>query len=153
MSSRRDFNSMPDFGQLRATAGWEFTLQNYIESRGTMELAVAFADLFWPEFELREGCILRTAGLSDDVFQQWWASTVGDRQRVERVLNLVHVAELVPSDPRASPEMLGFLAGTIAEMWSARLQQLYPDREFVVRAEYDDPAGPTVLCYQREARR
>lgn len=144
---------MSDFGQLRATADFDFTLQNYIESRGTMELAVAFADLFWPEFESREGCILRSAGLSDDVFQQWWASTVGDRQHVERALNLLHVAELVPSDPSASPEMLAFLARTIAEMWSARLQLLFPDREFVVRAEIDDPAGPTVLCYQREAGR
>jgi hypothetical protein len=149
MSSSRDFQNMPDFGRLRAAAEWDYTLQNYIESRGTMELAVAFADFYWPDFELREGCVLRSTGLSDDVFQQWWKSAGGDRERIERTLNLLHVAELVPSDPIASPEMLRFLAETIAEMWSARLQLLFPERAFVVRAEFDDPAGPTVLCFQR----
>jgi hypothetical protein len=153
MRDKRDFSRMPDFAQLRASAEWDFTLQNYIESRGTMELAVAFADLFWPEFEIRDGCILRTAGLSDATFRQWWVSTDGDQQRVERALNLLHVGELVPSDPSASPEMLRFLAETLADMWLARLRQLFPDREFVVRAELDEPAGPTVLCYQREVRR
>lgn len=151
MTRSREFDGMQDFHRLKAQSQWNFSLLTYIESRGSIELAVAFADLFWPEFEIREGYLLRSTGLRDEDLLRWISSTNGDRERVERALNLLHVSDIVPGDAGASDEMLRFLATTIAEMWRARLQQLYPERTVVVRAELADAAGPTVICFQAQA--
>jgi hypothetical protein len=147
-----DENLLPDFSAMRARASWPYTLQNYIETRGTFELAVAFAELFWPTFVEREGCILRADVFSEERFQQWWAESSGDRRVVECAMNLLHVEDLIPSDttPLAA-EVYGHLAEAIAQMWRARVQLVFPHRRVVVQCSTKQ-GGPTIQLFQDGGR-
>jgi hypothetical protein len=128
-----DINLLPDYSRLRAEVDWNYSLQNYIETRGSLELAVAFSRLFWPEFLLRNGCVVRADGFTDENFERWWAETNGDRRAIECALNVLHVADLVPSDTtELDSRVLDYLGSAIAEMWLARLSKLFPERRFTV---------------------
>jgi hypothetical protein len=139
---------------MRAEASWRYSLQNYIESRGSFELAVAFGNLFWPDFLEHKGCILRADVFDEENFERWWREKNGDTKAIECALNLVHVEELVPSDTTQLDEgVYKYLCQTLAETWLARVTSLYPDRQFVVSCTGCDDAepegGPTVYLYQK----
>ena len=153
-NAQLDLSLLPDFSAMRAQAPWNYTLQNYIESKGSFELAVVFARLFWPEFVERSGCILRADVFNEETFERWWQEKPGDIAAIECVLNLLHVEELIPSDNTPLDRCVYVhLAQTLVEMWSARVKMLYPDREFVVRCDECDETGttegPTVYLYQK----
>lgn len=147
-----DSSLLPDYNRLRAEAGWDFTLRNYIESCGSVELAVAFAKLFWPDFVEHHECVIRSDGFSADNFAVWSKRLSGDCAAIERVLNQLHVSELVPSDTtELDVSVIRYLAETITAMWTARVKSLFPERRFVVRLEHaddDSASGPTVILYQ-----
>jgi hypothetical protein len=144
---------LPDYSRLRSQADWDYSLRNYIESRGSVELAVAFAKLFWPDFVERRGCVILSDGFTEDNFAAWWDRLGGDCVAIERVLNHLHVGDLVPSDTTAlDAAVFQFLGATIVEAWSARVRALFPDRRFIVRLERtagdDTAAAPTVMLFQ-----
>lgn len=143
---------MPDFSALSSAASWPFSLQNYIESRGSFELALAFSELFWPRFVEHRDCIIRADGFTEENFGAWHERLAGDSVAIERVLNLIHVRDLVPSDTtELSSAAYLHLAELLVEMWTARVRILFPNRSFVIRLESsgdDDWTAPTVLLYQ-----
>jgi hypothetical protein len=144
-----DTGLLRDFNRFRSQVDWDYTLRNYIESRGSYELAVAFADLFWPDFQEIRGCIIRMSGFRQDNFDAWWERTRGDTLQIESVLNLLHIGELVPSDVSdLDDSVLAYLGHTIVDMWRCRLATLFPDRAMVVRMDSDGEFGPTVLVHQ-----
>ncbi|HEX6807354.1 MAG TPA: hypothetical protein VF118_05160 [Gemmatimonadaceae bacterium] len=148
-----DVELLPDFVELKSRANWDYSLMNYIESRGSFELAVAFAKLFWPDFTEYRGCIVRADGFSKHNFDEWWERANGDRTKVERVLNLLHVRELVPSDTSALDESVyRYLGETLAAMWASRVRLLFPSRALIVRYEESDEKGnavePTLYLYE-----
>jgi hypothetical protein len=146
-----DTKLLPDFSKLKSEVDWDYSLQNYIETRGTLELAVAFSRLFWPEFIARNGCIVRADGFSPENFDRWWTETGGNRRSIECSLNVVHVADLVPSDvTELDPSVLDYLGSAIAEMWHARLGQLFPQRRFEVKYSpiSDQADSGSVVAYQ-----
>lgn len=142
---------LPDYSLLRSQADWDYSLINYIESRGSVELAVAFSKLFWPDFLERDGCIIRADGFVEANFAAWQQRLNGDCAAIERVMNLLHVGDLVPSDTSdLDPAVRRVLGQTLVEMWAARVGSLFPDRQFVVQLEANgDEDEPTVLLYQR----
>ncbi|MGH7624992.1 MAG: hypothetical protein ACREOJ_06725 [Gemmatimonadaceae bacterium] len=153
-ASRLDPSELPDYSRLRAEANWDYTLQNYIESRGSLELAVAFAKLYWPDLVEYRDCILRADGFSADLFETWWQRTDGNRTEIECVLNMLHVREVVPSDTALLPDsVIRYLGRTIAEMWHTKAQLLFPGRRVIARfedtAEEDTNSEPTVLLFQQ----
>lgn len=140
MTDRLDTTLMPDYSALRSKAEWNYTLQNYIETRGSLELAIAFANLFWPELVEYQGCIVRRDALDPETFEKWWQKSDGDRAAVERMMNFLHVREIAPNDDFAvDVTLIRFLGNRIAEMWQQRAQTQFPTRHF--RAWYDETEG------------
>jgi hypothetical protein len=94
--------------------------------------AVAYAELFWPEFVEYEGCVLLAAPDPAN-FREWMASTKGDRRAVEAVLNHQHVTDLFGERGAAmSREQVVHLGRRLRDMWAAKLAQDFPGRRFVV---------------------
>ncbi len=151
-SMQLDTNLLPDFSQLRSQVDWKYSLHNYIESRGSTELAVAFTQLFWPEFIVRNDCVIRADGFDNQNFDQWWAQTSGNRRAIECAMNVLHTRDLVPSDETVLDDsVIDYLGNVIAEMWRARLLLLFPERAFEVRysAVGEEPDSGSVVVFQK----
>lgn len=147
---------LPDFTALRSEAHWEYTFKNYIETRGSVELAAAFAKLFWPDLIEHRGCIFRADGFTESSFDDWWKHANGNHTAVERVLNLLHVRELVPSDTSVlDRSVYRYIGETLAAMWGCRARLLYPSRALIARYEDLNEDGtdsePTVYLYEDRA--
>jgi hypothetical protein len=60
---------------------------------GNIEQAIAYGELFWPEFVEFDGCIL-FAGFREESYQGFMSHTGGDRRAVEAVMNHHHILDL-----------------------------------------------------------
>ncbi len=118
-----------------------------IAASGAM-FASIMAFLSPPFVEHRGGVFL---GFAFDlaVVDDWFGrlAAVAD---VERVVNHVHVWDLLPSGAFTEEEARG-LVEPIASFWQIALRDAYPDREFVVRTDVDGSYGPELTFFQGPA--
>lgn len=93
------------------------------------------AELLWPTFAIERGCVLLPWSFDDETLAGWWQSLDGDVQRIEGVLNHLHLWDVFDSRtvPAHALEALGRL---MAKTWAAALADQVGDEP--------DDYGPTV---------
>ena len=68
-------------------------LRSWVGCSGNFSLAIGYAAVFWPEFVLFEGYILRR-GFSEVALRRWEGQEDSTRKSVEWVTNHLHVADI-----------------------------------------------------------
>lgn len=112
--------------------GTGIDLESWISSVGSIDHAIAYGELFWPEFKEFDGCIF-FADFSQDAYRGFLVQTKGDKQAVEAVMNHRHIVDLFCGrEPRPTREQLVYFGRLLKEMWTAKLQRDFPGRRFVV---------------------
>jgi hypothetical protein len=98
----------------------------------SFEHAIAYGELFWPDFAEHDGCIL-FAGFSEKSYQGFMEQTGGNRQAVEAVMNHRHIIDRF-CRPELEPTQaqVVYLGRLLKEMWAAKLQRDFPTKRFVV---------------------
>lgn len=110
----------------------DLTPSVWLQHVGTFGQAIAYADLFWPEFIEHDGCILRKDRFNEENYKEWMKSTGGDRAAVEAVINHIHLSNLFPhSDHNPTHAQLVQLGGMLKDFWTAKLERDYPKRCYV----------------------
>ena len=116
---------------------------------GTVEEALRYAALIWPEFELTHDMVFLREELTAQPGLADLTATIarfdGDLAEIERRFNMVEVPELFV-DP-ADDADVERLASLLAETWHAKLSRDYPDRPFVVEVLPVEEDGPWVRFY------
>lgn len=116
-------------------------IESWIRCVGRFDHAVGYAQIFWPQFTIHDGCIL-FAGFQVESFDAWMNQTSGQRRQVEAVMNHRHILDLFFGDETEVPrEMVVHLGRTLREMWTAKLTRDFPNREIEVsfpEERYDD---------------
>lgn len=135
-----------------------FGVLDYLYAFGSPIEAMAYAKLFWPDFLVVEGMVIRADVIEDEadlnrireVLQQW----NGDIAKTECSFNRFEVpcGAFGKRAGEGSPELGNELAQTLVEMWRARLSQLYPERTFSVFLEHE-PASNTCITFCQEEKR
>ncbi|HZF10938.1 MAG TPA: hypothetical protein VFE33_19285 [Thermoanaerobaculia bacterium] len=116
--------------------GSGISMKDWIACVGSFEHAIGYSRLFWPEFVEREGCIV-WPGADAPLLQHWKEHLHGDLQKVERVVNHRHIADLF-ADPDLDPTraQLRYLGRVLREIWQVKLDHDFPDRH--VRVVFND---------------
>lgn len=121
-------------------------LRSWIGCVGSLEHAIGYAELFWPDFAEHDGCIL-CDGFSEESYNGFMKQTGGNRQAVEAVMNHCHILDLF-SDPDLNPtrEQVVYLGRLLKEMWAAKLQRDFPAKRFLVT--FPEEASEDLLDYE-----
>ena len=99
---------------------------------GNIERAIAYGELFWPEFVEFDGCIL-LAGFSEESYQGFMSQTCGDRRAVEEVMNHRHILDFFSgSEQEPTQPQVVYLGRLLREMWTVKLQSEFPNRQIIV---------------------
>lgn len=152
----------PDWNKLIPELSGYFTPgpadpEDYAFYNSSMEVALGFSNLFWPNFFVYEDMVFRgddptigEEGVAN--IKNWLNHYDGDKSKVEAMLNHWHLIDLfrlrhMPGDD----QQMSYLATVIVDMWAAKLRQDFPDRCFEV--ELDRSASETwnweITFYQR----
>ena len=133
-----------------------FSVLDFVAAFGSPFDALLYAHLFWPEFVEVDGMVLRKEMVEDaediakvkDALQRF----EGDKSKTEESFNLVEIPSGIFSQriDNTSDEEDGCLASILADMWKARLQQLFPDRGFQVTILTPDESGGEVAVTFRQ---
>jgi hypothetical protein len=147
-----DTSLLPTYRRERDEIGEHYTLLNFVATHGTVEFAVAFSKLFWPDFVERRGCIILADGFTEEGFEQWWVALDADVMRIEMMMNHTHLGDvfLNASDlDTIDEQVIDYLGHLLVDMWTARVGSLFPDRQFVVEYMWDLGDWPTIYLYQK----
>jgi hypothetical protein len=110
----------------------DLTPLGWLQHAGSVGQAIAYVDLFWPDFIEHDGCILRADHFSEDTYRKWLKSTDGNRDAVEAVMNHTHLTDLFPYQKYESThEQLIKLGYSLKGMWQTKLDRDFPGRCYV----------------------
>ena len=76
-------------------------LEAWIGCIGSFQHAIAYGELFWPDFAEYDGCVF-FVGFSEESYRGFMQQTGGNRQAVEAVMNHLHILDLF-CRPEAEP--------------------------------------------------
>ncbi|NLR96459.1 hypothetical protein HGP17_06395 [Rhizobium sp. P38BS-XIX] len=110
---------------------------------GNFSLAVGYSSIFWPSFVAHRQYIL-VEGFSEEGLRAFESAPASTRRSIEWVMNHLHVADIQHSEcADISSDKLILLGKRLVEIFAAKLQWQFPDREFVV--EFIKPENPEEL--------
>ena len=106
-------------------------LLSWVGCVGSFEHAIAYGELFWPEFVEFDGCIF-FAGFSEESYRGFMAQYGENKQAVEAVMSHRHILDFFSQkDPEPTRPQVGYLARLLKEMWSAKLRRDFPEKKMV----------------------
>ena len=116
-----------------------------------VDQVLCLLDIVWPEFEERDGMILRMSNMPDDWFQfkQQADQSGWSKSEMEYVINHLHIADLFLNDPdrdKIDNSIYQFLAFTLADAWECKLKMLFPNMNFAVGVS-EENIDPEVYAY------
>jgi hypothetical protein len=113
--------------------GMGIELETWIGCEGRFALAVGYATIFWPEFEVIDDYIVRQ-GSSAETLRAFSSQPGASRLSVEVTVNHIHLVDLhYRGCPDASPDKLLALGKVLKEIYEAKLKWQFPDRPCAVR--------------------
>ncbi len=145
-------NLIPEIREWEEVNKAEFDPGSWISLAGNYEHAIGYAWLFWPTFEVFDGCVLRS-GFDAVNYYGFLKQTNGNRAAVEAVMNHIHIATLFGDpDLRPTREQLVWLGFRLKDMWDCKLRRDFPDRSLVVafngQDAVDDDLDFQLTAYQ-----
>ncbi len=115
-----DEKLIPELSEWRKLNGSDFSIEDWIISEGNINFSIGYSLLFWPEFI---------------EFENWRRSeNIKNYAQIESVLNHIHIIDLFGTDEKKDEvnyEQIMFLGNKICEMYRAKLQFEYPEKEFI----------------------
>ena len=117
-----------------------FNLFDFLHTEGSGLYALFYSRLFWPEFVEIDNMVFLKETFEDEDDRKRLTETYErygkDSRKTEESFNLVEIPSLFGRRMgETTYEEDQWLAERLAEMWSCRLQLLYPQRRFVVTGE------------------
>lgn len=110
--------------------GRGISLESWIGCVGSFEHAIAYGELFWPDFAEHEGCVF-LARFKEESYRGFMQQTSGNKKAVEAVINHCHVLDLFAGS-RPSRDQVVYLGRLLKEMWTAKLKWKFPEKRIVV---------------------
>lgn len=129
--------------------GWD--LRQYVVNNIEIADVAAMSAVFWPGFVERAGAVFVDFLFDEASYTQWFAETGGDIQKIEKVLNHLHLWDIF--DPKSDQEYkaVSELSWKFANAWHASACNAFPTRQFSVEVS-NEPGdyGPTITLYSNE---
>lgn len=132
-----------------------FNVLDFVSAFGNPLEALAYSNLFWPDFIEFEGMIFHQGSIEDEEDRSRIRVALSEfptRKEVEQSFNQFMIPDAFFSTglSTTTDEENIYLAERIAEMWAARLARLFPNKKCVVelRLPEETKEGPTIVVYQ-----
>jgi len=106
-------------------------IEGWLANQGNYELAIAYAEFFWPEFIEYDGCIFR-GSVNTEIYQQTIESLEGDKTSTEALMNHEHIVYLFNVKQTPSTEQIIYLGKKLQEIWKRKLECDFPDKKITV---------------------
>lgn len=124
--------------------GSGISIADWIGCVGSVEHAIGYGEMFWPEFAELDGRVF-FANVTEAGYWGLLEQTGGDKRAVEPILNHRHVLDLF-SISQPSREQVVYLGRLLREMWAAKLARDFPGGRFVV--SFSDDGCEELLDYE-----
>ncbi len=139
-------DEMSDFQQWKKVNGDDFSIWDYLSGVASIEMALAFTKLFWPDFVEHDGGIFLAEAFNQEIYEQWKAELGDDIAAIERVMNHQHINDLLSGAENVGIDNLFALGQVIKQMWENRLKSCYPAQDFQVSCNQDEYTVVVTFC-------
>jgi hypothetical protein len=131
-------------------------LSNAIQCFGDINDFLIASLLFWPNFHI-QGPYFFLEPVSTDVLARWLGVYGEDHERVEKMLNHRHLANMFANASSVvSSEKLCFLGRILKDMWERKLEHDFPSHDFAVLLgglDSPDPSDITISFFAKREQK
>lgn len=126
-----------------------FDFFDFLHAHGSPLDALFYSRLFWPEFVDINGMVFLKETIEDDDDKDRLDEALkhydGDKTKTEQSFNTTEIPFLFGknSEEITDEEDLA-LAERLAEMWQYKLQNIYPNRRFIVQILSEEETGDAI---------
>lgn len=114
-------------------------------------VVLGFVELMWPSFVEYSGCLLISAEFDAKNADEWLRRLGNNIKEVERVMNHVHLWDVLDGLP-ADSAVHDVVGAILTQSWPAAAQAQFPACKLeAVYVNNDSEYGPTVSCWQSRA--
>lgn len=127
---------LPTLQIFRTQLGEKISVEDWIAHVGTIEVALAYTRFFWPPFVQVEDMVFLEAGYKLQSLEDWKVAVGENPADIERHLNHTGLAEMFANpeiQQQLQPEQLHYFGQTLQTLWSLKLQQEFPQRQYKVQ--------------------
>ena len=142
MSARLPSSAIPEPWATQS----ESPAMEWLFATGTVEQALAYSELLWPDFVEHQDCILLHCVA--DSFPTW-KDQLGDLSKVEAMLNHVHISDFFHRE--SSHDLMISLGHVLKDAWTMKLARDFPGRRFCIEfydERSEDPTDYQITFYQ-----
>jgi len=138
-------NLLPEFSELKTLNPETWDISEYLNLKYDINAAIAFSKFFFPDFIVKDGCIILGFRYSDESFKKWYKHYSGNISEIERTCNKYELKDFYNNN-RNSNESLDLynkkideLGNVLKKSWEINCQLLFPEKKIVVDVfdEYD----------------
>ena len=120
--------------------GRGISLLDYLFCFAQSDMAIAYAELFWPKFVAFEEYIFR-AGFEEAHVRSWQGQQDVSRKNIEAAINYIDVRSLFRKSSEEQAELVDkrckFIRSTLAEIYQVKLLRDFPNHCFEINVESD----------------
>lgn len=132
---------LKDFQQW-SRAGKGLRLFDYATHHLTVDLAIATTQLLFPEFREVDGYVTIATSESERSIRQtiagWKRRFGSDRIAIEKLINHLHLCDVLPCLHDASRETLVYFGAFLLRCWKHELLQRFPERKIETQGEWSE---------------
>jgi hypothetical protein len=123
--------------------GWNngvgIDIDSWIGCVGNYEHFIGYGHLLWPDFIEHDDCVFFAHRFTEDNYRAFMQQTKGDKRAVECVMNHKHILDIFcGADPKPNREIVLYTGRLLKEIWQAKLNRDFPEREITVSFPEDN---------------
>ena len=111
----------------------DWSILSYLNMKYDINSAIAFSKLFFPDFILKENCILLSFFFNSQTFESWHSQMKGDISSIEKMCNLYEINDFFHiNSPQVNEEIIKEFSYILKKAWEINLLKLFPERQMRV---------------------
>jgi hypothetical protein len=123
----------------------KLSLMGYVCHNLTSDLAIAVTKLFSPDMIVYDEGLFLADLFDEKTFRQWKAHLGSEIQAIERVMNHLHLCDMLPCLNDLDNSNIKYFGNVLTELWQCGLANRYQDRQVHVAGEWDEEEQDYVL--------
>lgn len=127
-----DLNLLDDYADFHEI-NQNWSILSYLNMKYDINSAIAFSKLFFPDFVVKDNCVILSFLFNSEIFEDWYSQMNGDISSIEKMCNLYEINDLFHINPTgANRNSIIELSRILKNAWELNLLNLFPERQMRV---------------------
>ncbi len=131
-------NLLPEFDEIKNLNPENWDIGEYLNLKYDINAAIAFSKLFYPNFIVKDGCIIIGFRYNEESFKKWYKHYNGNIREIERMCNKYELMDYFSINRKTDEALDSYnmkideLGKVLKKSWEINCLLLFPEKKINV---------------------